>query len=168
MHPNEPPKIPTAEQRTLRNIYATVLVFMLGLFTNDNHKLQKYLKEPIPLKRKLLLRGSWYEFLMRLRSTLRKVGFIGRWKCIICIIIVCFDFSPISSWVVVKSGQARWSHRLHAQNFRLARMGSGARQIRKWGEMEESLGEPSYPVFAFSQGATWRRTVQRNGQSLHL
>ena len=78
MHPNEPPKIPTAEQRTLRNIYATVLVFMLGLFTNDNHKLQKYLKEPIPLKRKLLLRGSWYEFLMRLRSTLRKVGFIGR------------------------------------------------------------------------------------------
>ena len=168
MHPNEPPKIPTAEQRTLRNIYATVLVFMLGLFTNDNHKLQKYLKEPIPLKRKLLLRGIMAWIFDAAPFHFGKSCFIGRWKCIICIIIVCFDFSPISSWVVVKSGQARWSHRLHAQNFRLARMGSGARQIRKWGEMEESLGEPSYPVFAFSQGATWRRTVQRNGQSLHL
>ena len=54
------PKYYQPQSKTLKeNIYATVLVFMLGLFTNDDHKLQKYVpKKDHLLKKKATLRGS--------------------------------------------------------------------------------------------------------------
>ena len=69
------PKYHQPQSETLKeSIYATVLVFMLGLFTNDDHKLQKYVpKRPSPKKESYFegIRAELgkHEFLMPLKNT---------------------------------------------------------------------------------------------------
>ena len=73
------PKYHQPQSETLKeNIYATVLVFMLGLFTNDDHKLQKYVpKRPSPKKESYFegIRAELgkHEFLMPLKAQCLKI-----------------------------------------------------------------------------------------------
>ena len=77
-------------------------------------------------------------------------------------------FRSHGTFSVAKSGQTWWPLVLYPQNVGVARLGRRTRSTGRGWSLEKNLGEQSHSLFTVAQRGRRRRTMHRNGQSLHL